>query len=83
MRVGAKQLVHTFLGGKGLGIQQRTSVWIGSPKSINELVEFEKNPVEIQDCKRIANHVRRFFITYLKYIKVNRDITTCNRLDLK
>ena len=30
---GAKQPVHWFLGGKGLGIQQGTSVWVGSPKS--------------------------------------------------
>ena len=31
--VGANQLVHSFLGGKGLDIQQGTSVWVGSPKS--------------------------------------------------
>ena len=31
--VGAKQPVHWFLGGKGLGIQQGTSVWVGLPKS--------------------------------------------------
>ena len=31
--VGTKQVVHWFLGGKGLGIQQRTSVWVGSPKT--------------------------------------------------
>jgi hypothetical protein len=31
--VGANQPVHWFFGGKGLGIQQGTSVWIGSPKS--------------------------------------------------
>ena len=30
---GANQHVHSFLGGKGLGIQQGTSVWIRSPKS--------------------------------------------------
>ena len=30
---GAKQPVHSFLGGKGLGIQQGTSVWVGLPKS--------------------------------------------------
>ncbi len=33
---GAKQPVHSFLGGKGLGIQQGMSVWVevwvGSPK---------------------------------------------------
>ena len=27
------QPMHWFLGGKGLGIQQGTSVWVGSPKS--------------------------------------------------
>ena len=31
--VGAKQPVHSFLGGKGLGIQQGTGVWVGSPIS--------------------------------------------------
>ena len=29
-RAGAKQHVYWFLGGKGLGIQQGTSVWVGS-----------------------------------------------------
>ena len=32
-KAGAKQPVHWFLGGKSLGIQQGTSVWVGSPKS--------------------------------------------------
>jgi hypothetical protein len=31
---GANQHVHWFLGGKGLGIQQRTSVWDGLPKFV-------------------------------------------------
>jgi hypothetical protein len=31
--VGANQLVHWFLGGKGLGTQEGTSVWVGSPTS--------------------------------------------------
>ena len=30
---GAEQPVHWLLGGKGLGIQQGTSVWVRSPKS--------------------------------------------------
>ena len=30
---GANQLVHWFFGGKGLGIQQGMSVWVGSPES--------------------------------------------------
>ena len=33
---------HTFLGGKGLGIQQGTSVWVGSPKSPSRLGDFQK-----------------------------------------
>ena len=32
LRAGANQPVHWCLGGKGLGIQQETSVWVGSPK---------------------------------------------------
>ena len=32
-KLGTNQPVHWFLGGKGLGIQQGTSVWVGSPKS--------------------------------------------------
>ena len=31
--VGPNQPAHWFLGSKGLGIQQGTSAWIGSPKS--------------------------------------------------
>ena len=30
----AKQHVHLFLGSKGLGIQQGTSVWVDLPKSM-------------------------------------------------
>ena len=30
---GPKQHVHLFLRGKGSGIQQGMSVWVGSPKS--------------------------------------------------
>jgi hypothetical protein len=28
-KVGSNQPIHWFLGGKGLGIHQRTSVWVG------------------------------------------------------
>ena len=36
-KAGANQpVVHWFLGGKGLGIQQGTNVWVGSPKSTLE-----------------------------------------------
>ena len=33
MGAGAKRPVEWFLGGEGLGIQQGTSVWVGSPNS--------------------------------------------------
>ena len=32
--VGANQPIHWFLEGKGLGIQQGMSIWVGSPKSL-------------------------------------------------
>ena len=32
-RVGANRPIYWFLEGKGLGIQQGTNVWVGSPKS--------------------------------------------------
>jgi hypothetical protein len=33
----ANQPVQCFLEGKGLGIQQGTNVWVGSPKSLETL----------------------------------------------
>ena len=44
-RVGAKQTVHWFLARKGLGIQQETGVWVGSPKSNKDHIT--SNIVEI------------------------------------
>ena len=41
--VGVKRPVHLFLGGKGLGIQQGTSVWVGSPRSNMGLVGICEN----------------------------------------
>ena len=38
---GTKQPVYWFLGGKVLGIQQGTSVWVGAPKSTRVLVGVE------------------------------------------
>src|ERR1700738_5325503 len=39
-KAGVNQPVHWFLGGKGLGIQQGTSVWVGWPKSHVTHVKF-------------------------------------------
>ena len=36
--VGVNQPVHWFLKRKGLGIQQGTSVWVGSPKTGNNVL---------------------------------------------
>ena len=48
MVAGAKQLVHWFLGGKGLGIQQGTSAWVGSPKLVHDMKLIEgKSPSEL------------------------------------
>ena len=38
-RTRANQPVHWFFEGKGLGIQQGTSVWVGLSKSILEVVK--------------------------------------------
>ena len=38
---GVNQPIHWFLGGKGLGIQQGTSVWVGSPKSLRHISALE------------------------------------------
>ena len=37
--IGVNQPVHWFLGGKGLGIQQGMSVWVGLPKSTTMKVD--------------------------------------------
>jgi hypothetical protein len=51
------------------------------PLVTDKPVEFEKLPVK--DFKKITNRFRRIYEIYLKSIKDNRNITTCNRLDLE
>jgi hypothetical protein len=48
----------------------------------DEPVEFEIQPVEVQDCRGITGHFRRICGIYLHVIKISRRISTCNRLDL-
>ena len=38
----------------------------------NEPVEFEKQPVEDQDYRKITGHFREIYRIYLKLIKENR-----------
>jgi hypothetical protein len=49
----------------------------------DEPVEFEKSPVEVQDCRKITDHFRGIYRMYLNSIKENRRMSTCNRLHLQ
>ena len=49
----------------------------------NEPVEFEKQPVEVQDIRKITDHSRGIYKIYSNMIKETRRISTCNRLDLQ
>jgi hypothetical protein len=49
----------------------------------DELVEFEKLLVEVQDCKEITDCFRGIYRIYPNLIKENRRMSTCNRLDLQ
>ena len=49
----------------------------------DEPVEFEKQLVEVQDCKRITDHFRGIYRKYPTFIKENWRMSTCSRLDLQ
>ena len=49
----------------------------------DEPVEFEKEPVEVQDCRKITDHFRGIYRIYSNLVKENRRMPTCNRLDLR
>ena len=53
------------------------------PLVTNELVEFEKSPVEVQDFKKITNHSRGIYWTYLWLMKENRKMSTCKWSDME
>ena len=48
-----------------------------------KLGEFEKQPVEVQDFRKITDHSRGIYRIHLKWMKANRKMSTCNRLDLE
>ena len=62
-----------------------TEPMIGENRQLvtNELVEFEKWPVEVQDCRKITDHSRGIHRIYPNLIKENRRMSTCNRSDLQ
>ena len=47
-----------------------------------EPYEFEKQLVEAQNFKKFTSHLREIYEIYLKPMKENWKITTCNQLDL-
>ena len=49
----------------------------------NELVEFEKEPVEAQDCRKITDHFRGIYKIYPNLTKENWRMSTCNQLELQ
>ena len=49
----------------------------------NEPVEVEKQPVEVQDCRKITDNFKRIYRTYPNLIEEKRRMSTCNRLDLQ
>jgi hypothetical protein len=49
----------------------------------NEPVEFEKYPVEVQDCRKTTDHLRGIYRIYPNLRKENRRMSTCNRPDLQ
>ena len=51
--------------------------------AIDKPIQYEKWPVEVQDFMKIIHHSRRIYRLYLKRIKKNRKIPTCNYLDLE
>ena len=61
MPAGANQPVHWFIEGKKLGIQQGTSVWVGSPKSSHAYVVdiYVKIPWMLVHVPRGSSHKER------------------------
>jgi hypothetical protein len=67
------------------GWQRNGASMIGEnrPLVTNEPVEFEKQPVEVQDFREFTDHFRGIYRIYLKLMKEHRKMSTCNRLDLE
>ena len=49
----------------------------------NEPVEFEKYPVEVQDCGKITDYFRGIYRIYPNLTKEKLRMSTCDRLDLQ
>ena len=40
-------------------------------------------PVDVRDCREITDHFRRIYRIYPNFVKENRRMSTCDRLDLQ
>ena len=49
----------------------------------DEPVEFEENPVEVQDCRKRTDHFQGIYRIYPNLTNENWRMSTCNRLDLQ
>ena len=45
----------------------------------DEPVEFEKQPVEVEDCWKITHHFRGIYRIYPYLMKENQRMSTCNQ----
>jgi hypothetical protein len=59
---------------------QRVTSWTLETPGYRLLVTDE--PVEVQNFKKITDHLRRIYGTHPHQLRSNRKISTCNRLDL-
>ena len=48
----------------------------------DELVEFEKEPVEVEDSRKITDHFRGIYRIHSNLVQEKRRLSTYNRLDL-
>ena len=48
------------------------------PLVTDELVEFEKQGVQVQDYRKITDRFREFYRIYLEFILTNQKISTCD-----
>ena len=69
----------------GLREKEGFAAMIGENRQLvtNEPVEFEKQPGEVQECRKIADQCRGNYRIYPDIRKGNWRMSTCNRLDMQ
>jgi hypothetical protein len=80
-RAGANQPIHWFLGGKGLDIQQGTSIWVGSPKSISSFSrDKSEKPSMASDLVKLNEFVLFSFIVTFPHQCAQENVCSCASL---